>query len=62
MFRGLFAAGGKLVDLTASSKLSPAKTAMKIRKGLATMKCGRGVPAKRAFEKIRKKYKIPYNK
>jgi hypothetical protein len=33
-----------------------------IRRGLASMKRGEGVPAEEAFERIRKKHKIPKGK
>jgi prevent-host-death family protein len=42
--------------------IDQAEAVMGIRKGLASMKRGEGVPAEPAFEKIRKKHKIPRGK
>jgi PHD/YefM family antitoxin component YafN of YafNO toxin-antitoxin module len=42
--------------------IDQAEAVMGIRKGLASMERGEGVPAEQAFEKIRKKHKIPRGK
>jgi prevent-host-death family protein len=42
--------------------IDQAEAVVGIRKGLASMKRGEGVPAEQAFEKIRKKHKIPRSK
>jgi hypothetical protein len=39
--------------------IDQAEAVVGIRKGLASMKRGEGIPAEQAFEKIRKKHKIP---
>jgi hypothetical protein len=36
-----------------------AEAVVGIRKGLASMERGEGIPAEKAFEKLRKKYNIP---
>jgi hypothetical protein len=42
--------------------IDQAEAVVGIRKGLASMKRGEGIPAEQAFEKIRKKHKIPKGK
>jgi PHD/YefM family antitoxin component YafN of YafNO toxin-antitoxin module len=42
--------------------IDQAETVMGIRKGLQSMERGEGLPAERAFEKLRKKHKIPRGK
>lgn len=42
--------------------LDQAEAVMGIRKGLQSMERGEGIPAEEAFEKIRKKHKIPKSK
>ena len=39
-----------------------AEAVVGIRKGLASMARGEGIPAEKAFEKLRKKYNIPRNR
>ena len=39
-----------------------AEAVVGIRKGLASMARGEGIPAEKAFEKLRKKYNIPGNR
>jgi predicted transcriptional regulator len=39
-----------------------AEAVVGIRKGLASMERGEGIPAEKAFEKLRKKYNIPLNR
>lgn len=39
-----------------------AETVVGIRKGLASMERGEGIPADKAFEKLRKKHNIPTNR
>lgn len=39
-----------------------AEAVVGIRKGLASMARGEGIPAEKAFEKLRKKYNIPQNR
>jgi prevent-host-death family protein len=42
--------------------IDQAEAIIGIRKGLASMKRGQGIPAEQAFERIRKKHKIPKGK
>ena len=39
-----------------------AEAVVGIRRGLASMKRGEGIPAEKAFDKLRNKYKIPRGK
>jgi PHD/YefM family antitoxin component YafN of YafNO toxin-antitoxin module len=39
-----------------------AEAVVAVRKGLASMERGEGIPAEKAFEKLRKKYNIPHNR
>jgi PHD/YefM family antitoxin component YafN of YafNO toxin-antitoxin module len=39
-----------------------AEAVVGIRKGLASLERGEGIPAEKAFEKLRKKYHIPHNR
>ena len=42
--------------------IDQAETVMGIRKGLQSMERGEGIPAEKAFAKLRKKHKIPRDK
>lgn len=42
--------------------IDQAEAVMGIRKGLASMERDEGIPAERAFDKLRKKHKIPRGK